>query len=77
MINLPKKRYYIIRYHSLFMKKMNIIGLKMKRYKNEMVGFYVKNMIYILNVIKIDEVKARKYYNNIVNKYFPKYIIKF
>ena len=23
---------------------------------------------------KIDEVKARKYYNNIVNKYFPKYI---
>lgn len=78
MINLPEEAFYIIRYHSLYLwHKEN----EYHWFENEKdtrmkwwVSMFQKYDLYTKCNKKIDEVKARKYYNNIVNKYFPKYI---
>ena len=75
----PPKKYLCCK--KLSWERVSIIIGCSRRFENEKdtrmkwwVSMFQKYDLYTKCNKKIDEVKARKYYNNIVNKYFPKYI---
>lgn len=74
-INLPEEAYYIIRYHSLYLWHTeneyeffeNDKDTKMK----EWVKLFQKYDLYTKSNSKIDEIKAKEYYDILIKKYFP------
>ena len=74
-IALPEQAYYIIRYHSLYLwhssgeyqQYESGVDREMKTW----VQKFQKYDLYTKNPSPVDELEARTYYKNLVNKYFP------
>lgn len=78
-INLPEEAYYIIRYHSLYLWHYNDEYKYLENEKDKEMKKWVKLFqkydLYTKSEKKINEFEIKNYYENLINKYFPKKIL--